>query len=58
MVSAQLKVSRIFLGGGGGVGGGINNTLKGIAVECIKSSLLEVGLQLTLIFQDKPWNIA
>ena len=27
MVSAQLKVSRIFLGGGG-VGGGINNTLK------------------------------
>ena len=37
---------------------GINNTLKGIAVECIKSSLLEVGLQLTLIFQDKPWNIA
>ena len=52
MVSAQLKVSRIFLGGG------INNTLKGIAVECIKSSLLEVGLQLTLIFQDKPWNIA
>ena len=26
---------------------GINNTLKGIAVECIKSSLLEVGLQLT-----------
>lgn len=46
MVSAQLKVSRIFLGGGG-VGGGINNTLKGIAVKCIKSSLLEVGLQLT-----------
>ena len=34
-----------FLGGGGG--GGINNTLKGIAVKCIKSSLLEVGLQLT-----------
>ena len=29
------------------MGGGINNTLKGIAVECIKSSLLEVGLQLT-----------
>ena len=48
MVSAQLKVSRIFLeGGGGGGGGGINNTLKGIAVKCIKSSLLEVGLQLT-----------
>ena len=45
MVSAQLKVSRIFLGEG--VGGGINNTLKGIAVKCIKSSLLEVGLQLT-----------
>lgn len=47
MVSAQLKVSRIFLEGGGGGGGGINNTLKGIAVKCIKSSLLEVGLQLT-----------